>query len=347
MFVPALSFPRPKRPRRGRPPPVLQQQFPVPVSSLTELKADNALWRWYRGSMAEDGGGVSVEEDGAMLLKMGFFGERVVEGEGEDFGRTNKGLVRVESFDPTPLTLEEDPQDKSEEETDAKEESESDEDSTARATLTEKSSSSKEAGCGATPLRGKGCRDRAATKEAPVKRRRRDLESTEGDCSVRLGPLEAHFLGYALGCLITTDHGGEKELSLDETWANYCSQDVRFPYRYVAYHHFRSKGWVVRRGDKFGADLLLYKQGPPFYHASYSVRVIGPEEEEKVGWKDLQGLNRVTESAAKELLLARVRPPRGKSLADLVKDPDLVRRSSVTETLVRRWVPEQMREEED
>ena len=34
-----------------------------------------------------------------------------------------------------------------------------------------------------------------------------------------------------------------------------------------------TKGWVVRDGTKFGSDFLLYKHGPPFFHASYSVRL--------------------------------------------------------------------------
>jgi tRNA-splicing endonuclease subunit Sen2 len=45
--------------------------------------------------------------------------------------------------------------------------------------------------------------------------------------------------------------------------------DNPFLVNYVAYHHFRSLGWVVKSGIKFCVDLLLYKKGPVFAHAEY------------------------------------------------------------------------------
>jgi tRNA-splicing endonuclease subunit Sen2 len=43
--------------------------------------------------------------------------------------------------------------------------------------------------------------------------------------------------------------------------------DNPFLVNYVAYHHYRSLGWVVKSGIKFCVDLLLYKRGPVFSHA--------------------------------------------------------------------------------
>ena len=40
---------------------------------------------------------------------------------------------------------------------------------------------------------------------------------------------------------------------------------------YVAYHYFRSLGWVVKSGTKFCVDFLLYKKGPVFSHAEYVI----------------------------------------------------------------------------
>lgn len=45
--------------------------------------------------------------------------------------------------------------------------------------------------------------------------------------------------------------------------------DDPFLVSYVAYHHFRSLGYVVKPGVKFSADWLLYKRGPVFNHAEY------------------------------------------------------------------------------
>ena len=43
--------------------------------------------------------------------------------------------------------------------------------------------------------------------------------------------------------------------------------DNPFIVNYVAYHHYRSLGWIVKSGVKFCVDYLLYKRGPVFDHA--------------------------------------------------------------------------------
>lgn len=50
--------------------------------------------------------------------------------------------------------------------------------------------------------------------------------------------------------------------------------DDQFLLNYVTYHHFRSLGWVVRPGVKFGVDYLLYNRGPVFSHAEFAVLII-------------------------------------------------------------------------
>ena len=124
-------------------------------------------------------------------------------------------------------------------------------------------------------------------------------------------------------------------------WSVFRSCCEEFPFKYLAYHHFRAKGWVVRSGTKFGSDFLLYKHGPPFYHSSYSV-LVERVSKGTLGRRELAGLNRVTESAAKELLLARVEE--AESCSDWLDSPDCLRRMRLREVLVKRWVPSQERE---
>ena len=50
--------------------------------------------------------------------------------------------------------------------------------------------------------------------------------------------------------------------------------DDQFLLNYVTYHHFRSLGWVVRPGVKFGVDYLLYNRGPVFSHAEFAVLIV-------------------------------------------------------------------------
>ena len=57
--------------------------------------------------------------------------------------------------------------------------------------------------------------------------------------------------------------------------------DNPFLLSYVVYHHFRSLGWVVKSGTKFCVDFLLYKRGPVFSHAEFSVLVIPEYENEQ------------------------------------------------------------------
>ena len=167
------------------------------------------------------------------------------------------------------------------------------------------------------------------------------------DC-LRLELYEAFFLSYGLGCLIVNDCDSDNEMSIDDMWHKFSKVDTEFPHKYAVYHHFRSKGWVVKNGCKFGADFLLYKDGPPFYHASYSVwiRCFARNEGKHssninprcLDWTSLTGLNRVTESASKELMLVDVfeaKQPRAKNCHTVT---DYLKSVNLQEVLVRRWV---------
>lgn len=160
---------------------------------------------------------------------------------------------------------------------------------------------------------------------------------------------EAYFLSYGLGCLIVNDAG--EDLELLKLWQRLCELHDNFPVRYAAYHHFRSKGWVVRSGARFATDYLLYKDGPPFYHATFSVivRSVWADTLETVpdhrlqSWASLSGLIRVNSNASKALLQCHVIMPRD---ADLTT-PNVLRSFKVQDILVRRWVVSEEREKRD
>uniref|UniRef100_A0A1E1XDB0 tRNA-intron lyase n=1 Tax=Amblyomma aureolatum TaxID=187763 RepID=A0A1E1XDB0_9ACAR len=160
---------------------------------------------------------------------------------------------------------------------------------------------------------------------------------------------EAYFLSYGLGCLIVKD--GDEDLELLKLWQKLCALCDNFPARYAAYHHFRSKGWVVRAGSKFAADYLLYKDGPPFYHASFSVvvRQVWADNLEEHSdhrlrnWPALSGLIRVNGNASKTVLLCHVIMPRDADLST----PNCLRLFKIQELLVRRWITSEEREKRD
>lgn len=64
---------------------------------------------------------------------------------------------------------------------------------------------------------------------------------------------EAFFLQYALGCLQVIDMSGP--LTILQTWQKFGESKSDFIESYIVYHYFRSKGWVVKSGHKFGGDF--------------------------------------------------------------------------------------------
>jgi tRNA-splicing endonuclease subunit Sen2 len=102
------------------------------------------------------------------------------------------------------------------------------------------------------------------------------------------------------------------------------SPDDPFLLSYTTYHHYRSLGWVVRPGTKFGVDFLLYNRGPVFSHAEFAVIIMpsythrywnspGGRGQRRVqedqGWWWLHAVNRVQSQVKKTLVLSYVEVP--------------------------------------
>ncbi len=172
---------------------------------------------------------------------------------------------------------------------------------------------------------------------------------------------EAFFLSYALGCLVVMNKDKHKDensapMDLIEMWREFCSIQCSFPSHYAAYHHFRAKGWVPKVGIKFGADLILYKDGPPFNHSSYSVMIktindldLKPHPKydlRPLTWRSLSLFNRVTEQVNKEVLLCYVLHPRNLGESEL-NSPECIKKFKIQEMIVHRWVSSHEREQND
>ncbi|NXE75932.1 SEN2 endonuclease, partial [Cochlearius cochlearius] len=161
---------------------------------------------------------------------------------------------------------------------------------------------------------------------------------------------EAFFLVYALGCL--SIYYGEEPLTILKLWEVFSEVKPDFKTTYMAYHYFRSKGWVPKVGLKYGTDLLLYRKGPPFYHASYSViaELVDDNFEgslrRPLSWKALSGLNRTTVNASKELMLCYLIRPSDMTEKEM-STPECMKRIKVQELIVTRWVSSRERSEQD
>ncbi|WVQ85632.1 hypothetical protein IAT38_007798 [Cryptococcus sp. DSM 104549] len=107
---------------------------------------------------------------------------------------------------------------------------------------------------------------------------------------------------------------------------------------YVAYHHFRSLGWVVKDGVKFCCDWLLYRRGPAFSHSAFSCVIIpvyddpqdqltspyGNEDwyEERVSWKWMNTIMRVNALVQKTVIAVYVTIPSRASFPESAKLED-------------------------
>ena len=168
---------------------------------------------------------------------------------------------------------------------------------------------------------------------------------------LQLSMEEAFFLSYGLGCLVL--HDEKQVLDLTTMWRIFCDKDANFLPRYVVYHNLRSKGWIPKSGLKYGSDFVVYKQGPAFYHSTYSVMVRRVSEKDlrerreeitrEYTWTSLAAINRITEQVSKDLMLCYVIEP------DVVKtehtqSPACVKHFKVQEIVVKRTVSKQERE---
>lgn len=104
---------------------------------------------------------------------------------------------------------------------------------------------------------------------------------------------ESFFLNYAIGCLKIMDFDNV-ELSGCKLWQKFHVVEPNFFKRYAVYHYYRSKGWIIKSGLKFGGDYLLYKDGPTYNHASYLVKIL--QQEGQLQWKEFIAINRLVET---------------------------------------------------
>jgi tRNA-splicing endonuclease subunit Sen2 len=183
---------------------------------------------------------------------------------------------------------------------------------------------------------------------------------------------EAFFLSYSLGVLkIFIDDtdiilANTSLLSLfrrqsyfpPRSLSSPSESDDPFMVSYAVYHHYRSLGWVVRSGVKFGVDYLLYNRGPAFSHAEFALVILPSythaywsESEESrqhvakksdKSWWWLHNVNRVQAQVKKSLVLCYVDvPPPSKDQDDLAK---LFKGYKIRDISVKRWTPNRMRD---
>jgi len=90
----------------------------------------------------------------------------------------------------------------------------------------------------------------------------------------------------------------------------FSKHNKNFLHRYFVYRDLRIKGYVVKSGAKYGADFRVYEKGvKPSHkekreHSKYLVWVKGQDEKFEI--KTLLGINRVSHSVKKRLIISIV-----------------------------------------
>lgn len=195
-------------------------------------------------------------------------------------------------------------------------------------------------------------------------------ESSSDGCTyesyLKLLPEEALFLSYALGCLVVTQKktvpekqnrkrispASEKEkdheMTIDQMWNSFSKADPKFPVKYAVYHHYRTKGWVVKSGLKFGADWALYPVGPPFYHSQYTIMIqcVWSDtltRDDRLSWRELSWTNvsvteRLNNHVNKTPLICFVLRPRSLT-DDKIGRVECLKQFNIQEMLLSRWNP--------
>ena len=221
------------------------------------------------------------------------------------------------------------------------------------------------------------------------------ISSIRNEEHLQLSPEESFFLVYGLGVLKIRDPVTCDEISTESIFSLFrqfsyfpprlpfdLHPDDPFLISYIAYHYFRSLGWVVRSGVKFAVDYLLYNRGPVFSHAEFAVVVIPAythpywhsnvdlskktRKKEAKSWWWLHCVNRVQSQVRKNLVLVYVEIPpplwadeipqaelqtfnHGKDavISKLEQENNItaiLKRYKIREMIIRRWTPNRSRD---
>ncbi|KAI0343120.1 hypothetical protein BDW22DRAFT_1356700 [Trametopsis cervina] len=204
-----------------------------------------------------------------------------------------------------------------------------------------------------------------------------EVESLDDVEHLQLTLQETFFLLWNFDCLTVLNPLSHEPFSFKETWTTFQQAhwppgpqaalsaifsdrfDNPFLVNYVAYHYYRSLGWVVKGGIKFCVDLLLYKRGPVFQHAEFAIVVVpeyeDPEDKktspfmlnnsEPFTWSWLSTINRVNAQVQKTLILTYVTiPARSRINPALTSSPACLAHYSVRDVVLRRFIPARMRD---
>jgi len=119
-------------------------------------------------------------------------------------------------------------------------------------------------------------------------------------------PLELTLLEamYLLSNQIITINSekSKKKWKKDEFFEYGKKNFPQFEEKYTIYHDLREKKYIPRPGQKFGADFIVYREGPGIDHASFCISVLSNNSE--ISSIDVVRSARLATSVKKRFILA-------------------------------------------
>ncbi|KAI8099558.1 uncharacterized protein BX664DRAFT_289704 [Halteromyces radiatus] len=196
-----------------------------------------------------------------------------------------------------------------------------------------------------------------------------DWTQMENQECFQLDLFEAFFLVYGIDVLDIQDKE-QRLLSIEDCWnlfshafscqlQPWCQPPLgtssmnMYAVNYIAYHYYRSQGWVPKDGLKFGVNFVLYQLGPKYRHAEFAVLVIPcimsttehhhkQQQDILYNWTHLLRINRICSQVKKTLVLCYVTLPPS-DICD-TWHLSIMNHCTVRQVILKRWSPESNRD---
>ncbi|UYP47860.1 tRNA-splicing endonuclease [Candidatus Lokiarchaeum ossiferum] len=98
------------------------------------------------------------------------------------------------------------------------------------------------------------------------------------------------------------DHDSSGFITFEDLYALAETKFPEFTDKYLIYEDLRNKKYIPRPGQKFGADFIVYRQGPGIDHSSFCIQVLSKHT--KISSIDVVRSARLATSVKKRFILA-------------------------------------------
>ena len=123
---------------------------------------------------------------------------------------------------------------------------------------------------------------------------------------LELSALETYYLlKKGIICLKSPNNAHQQDWSSEDFHTFSLENFPHFEERYIIYEDLREMNFIPRPGQKFGADFIVYRQGPGIDHSSFCIQVLSPNT--RISSIDVVRSARLATSVKKRFVMANPR----------------------------------------